>query len=207
MLTLAARITHNFYVVPDFKIVKHPRTWWLVVSLAAVLWLASARPWVLGAVPSTPPWPAPQFTHEQNRDWINSAPLKLGDLAGQVVVIDFWTYGCWNCRRSLPWLKTLRERYADQGLRVIGVHTPEFKHESQRARIEEHVAELGIEHPVMIDNDFSYWDAMENRHWPTFYLVDKSGRVRERIIGEVRPGDTRAGSIEATIRRLLAETV
>lgn len=178
-----------------------------IVPLAAALWVMSARPWVLGAVPSSPPWQAPEFPHAVRNDWINSAPLKLDDLAGHVVVIDFWTHGCWNCRRSLPWLKSLRARYGDEGLRLVGVHTPEFKHESERDAVKEHVAEHDIRRPVMLDNDFSYWDAMGNRYWPTFYLIDKSGRVRQRIDGEVRPGDERADRIEAQIERLLAETV
>lgn len=178
-----------------------------IVPLVAAVWVVSARPWVLGAVPSTPPWQAPEFPHDAQRHWINSEPLELDDLKGRVVVLDFWSRGCWNCRRSLPWLKSLRARYGDDGLRLVGVHTPEFKHESGREGVEGHVAEHGVRRPVMLDNDFAYWDAMGNRYWPTFYLIDKSGRVRQRIIGEVRPGDDRAGRIEAQIERLLAETV
>jgi len=89
----------------------------------------------------------------------------------------------------------------------VGVHTPEFEHEKSRAAVKRHVAEHDVRRPVMLDNDFSYWNAMGNRYWPTFYLVDKSGRVRQRIDGEVRPGDDRAAQIEAQIERLLAETI
>lgn len=178
-----------------------------LVPLAAAVWVASARPWALGAVPLKPPWEAPEFPHDARRDWINSAPLELDDLKGQVVVIDFWSRGCWNCRRSLPWLKSLRARYGDDGLRLVGVHTPEFKHERGREGVVAHVSEHEVQRPVMLDNDFSYWNAMGNRYWPTFYLIDKSGRVRQHIIGEVRPGDERAERIEAQIERLLAETV
>jgi len=192
---------------PTIAYVRFIRSLLLVVAVAAALWVVSARPWALGAIPSPAPPTAPEFTHSGEQDWINSPPLTLESLEGQVVLIDFWTYGCWNCRRSLPVIKALKSRFGDQGLRVVGVHTPEFKHERSRARLKARVDELGIEHPVMVDNDFSYWDAMSNRYWPTFYLIDKSGRVRERMVGEIRPGDDRAENLEAKIRLLLSETV
>lgn len=179
-----------------------------VVGLAAaVVWAVSSRPWALGPVPYEPPWRAPELTHSAPRDWINSRPLKLTELEGRVVLVDFWAYGCWNCRRSLPWVKALAAQFSDDGLVVLGVHTPEFKYEMDRGGVRRHVEQLGLEHPVMLDNDFSYWNAMDNRYWPTFYLIDKSGRVRDRVIGEVLPGSDKARRIEALLRTLLAETV
>lgn len=171
------------------------------------MWIASARPWVLLAQPSEAPWPAPDFTHVDAADWINSRPLNLAELEGRVVLLDFWTYGCWNCTRSFPWVKELERRFEGRGLVVIGVHTPEFKHEKNVFRVREQVAKLGLVHPVMVDNDFTYWNAMNNRYWPTFYLIDKSGQVRDRVIGEIHSEDERAAKFEDQIQSLLAETV
>lgn len=180
----------------------------VVVGLAAAaVWTVSTRPWALGAEPSEPPRQAPEFTHRGDSAWINSRPLMLADLEGRVVLIDFWTYGCWNCKRSLPWIKALASRYSNDGLVVVGVHTPEFKHEIEPAGVRQHVKEFGLDYPVMMDNDFSYWEAMNNRYWPTFYLIDKSGRVRQRVVGEVLPNSEKAAGIEARILALLAEAV
>lgn len=147
--------------------------------------------------------PAPEFTHTDAEDWINSGPLQLVALRGQVVLIDFWTFDCWNCYRSFPWLNELDARYRDRGLRVIGVHSPEFAHERERERVLAKVREFGLYHPVMIDNDFSYWQAMNNRYWPAFYLIDTSGQVADVFVGETHSGDDRAKRIEARIQALL----
>ena len=148
---------------------------------------------------------APEFTHTAPGEWINSPPLTLSDLRGNVVLLDFWTFGCWNCYRSFPWLKEVEAAYEAQGLRVIGVHTPEFDHEKVRANVVEKVAKFELHHPVMIDNDFSYWNALNNRYWPAFYLIDKRGFLRSVFIGETHRGDANAKNIETMIRRLLAE--
>lgn len=149
--------------------------------------------------------PAPEFTHGKALEWINSPPLKLSDLRGQVVLLDFWTFDCWNCYRSFPWLKELEAKFEDQALTVIGVHTPEFDHERIRANIEKKVLEFDLRHAVMIDNDFSYWRAIGNRFWPTFYVIDRQGRVRGRFIGETHPNDRNAKAIDALITELLAD--
>lgn len=178
----------------------------LIGLVAGVVWTVSARPWAPGAEAAAPPWQAPEFTHTRDQDWINSRPLELAGLEGRVVLLDFWTYGCWNCRRSVPWLETLTARFPAEALVVVGVHTPEFKHEADPAGVRRQVRALGLRHPVMLDNDFSYWEAMGSRHWPTFYLIDKSGRVRQRVIGEVRPDSGKAAALESRIRVLLAES-
>ena len=116
--------------------------------------------------------PAPEFTHRDAGSWINSPPLSIVDLRGKVVLLDIWTFDCWNCYRSFPWLKSVEERFEAEGLQVIGIHTPEFDHERVRGSIEKKVKEFGLPHPVMIDNDFSYWNALGNRFWPSYYLVD-----------------------------------
>lgn len=147
----------------------------------------------------------PEFTHKEPQDWLNSDPLRVADLRGQVVLIDFWTFECWNCYRSFPWLNAVDQRFASQGLKVVGVHSPEFEHEHDVDRVKAKVAEFALQHPVMIDNDFSYWKALKNRFWPAFYLVDKYGTIRGRFIGETHVGDKQAETIEQLITALLAE--
>lgn len=158
-----------------------------------------------GAVTAKAAQPAPAFTHPDARDWINSAPLNWSALRGQVVLLDFWTFACWNCYRSFPWLHTVEDRFGAKGLRVIGVHTPEFAHERIRGNVESKVKEFDLTHPVMLDNDHSYWKAMGNRYWPAFYLIDKQGRVREVFVGETHARDKNARAMEAAIEKLLAE--
>lgn len=148
---------------------------------------------------------APAFTHDTADEWINSEPLELEDLEGQVVLIDIWTFDCWNCYRSFPWLTALEDRLSEQPFRVIGVHSPEFDHERVRANVVAKADELGLEHPIMIDNDFSYWRALDNRYWPSFYILDKRGRIRAAFVGETHADDVQAKRIEAVIRKLLRE--
>ncbi len=148
---------------------------------------------------------APAFTHTSADDWLNSPPLTWQDLKGNVVLVDIWTFDCWNCYRSIPWLKTVEAKYHDKGLRIIGVHSPELPRERVRANVVGKVAEYGIQHPVMIDNDLSYWSALGNQYWPAFYLVDKQGRIRELFIGETHAGDRNAEGVDKAIQALLAE--
>ncbi|MDZ7829129.1 MAG: redoxin family protein [Halofilum sp. (in: g-proteobacteria)] len=151
------------------------------------------------------PRPLPEFTHAAERDWLRSRPLTRADLAGSVTLIDIWAFECWNCYRSFPWLKSLEARFADRDFRVIGVHAPEFEHEKDHDRVAAKMEEFGLDHPVMIDNDFSYWRALGNRYWPTFYIVDRETRIRGVFIGETHEGDRRARAIEALVGRLLEE--
>lgn len=150
--------------------------------------------------------PAPAFTHTDPADWLNSAPLTWEGLRGKVVLMDFWTFECWNCYRSFPWMNDLEARLQPLGLQVIGVHTPEFEHEKVRENVAAKAAEFGLRHPIMLDNDFSYWRAMNNRYWPAFYLVDRQGRIRAAFYGETHAGDRRARRIEQLARQLLAES-
>lgn len=151
------------------------------------------------------PVAAPEFTHTRPEEWLNSTPLTLDDLKGRVVLVDFWTFDCWNCYRSFPWLRALETRLKPRGLQVIGVHTPEFDHEKIRKNIIAKVDEFQLHHPVMIDNDFSYWRAMNNRYWPAYYIIDKNGKVRAVFVGETHEGDRRAKQIEDLIDSLLDE--
>jgi cytochrome c biogenesis protein CcdA/thiol-disulfide isomerase/thioredoxin len=132
--------------------------------------------------------------------WLNSPPLTPEALKGKVVVVDFWTYSCINCLRSLPYVRAWFEKYKDQGLVVIGVHTPEFAFEKNVDNVKKAVADLKIDFPVAIDNDYEIWRAFKNRYWPADYFIDAQGRIRDHSFGE---GDYAAS--EHVIQRLLAK--
>jgi thiol-disulfide isomerase/thioredoxin len=132
--------------------------------------------------------------------WFNSKPLTAADLKGKVVVIDFWTYSCINCLRSIPYVKAWDERYRKDGLVVIGVHAPEFAFEHDQANVAKAVKDLGIRYPVVMDNDLKLWGALQNNYWPAHYFVDDQGRVRFHHFGE---GEYDMS--ERVIRQLLAE--
>lgn len=156
---------------------------------------------------SAPAAPAPEFPVRSAEQWINSAPLTLASLQGQVVLLDFWTFECWNCYRSFPWLNGVEAKFAPQGLKVVGIHTPEFEREKVIGRIREKVREFGIRYPVLVDSDHAYWNAIQNRYWPAFYLIDRQGRLRALFVGETHAGDAQAREVEAQIAALLAEPV
>ena len=138
-------------------------------------------------------------------DWLNTpsdAPLSLAGLQaeGRVVLVDFWTYSCINCQRTLPYITAWDAAYRDQGLTVIGVHSPEFAFEHEVANVAERAKDFGVEYPIAIDNDFRTWRAYDQRFWPAHYLIDRSGTVRQVHYGEGAYKET-----EALIRELLAE--
>lgn len=149
--------------------------------------------------------PAPAFSHTAPADWLNSPPLTWAALRGKVVLIDVWTFDCWNCYRSIPWLHTLEEEFPAKDFTIVGVHTPELPQEYVLANVKAKLQEFKINHPVMLDNDYSYWTALNIRYWPSFYLVDRQGRVRGRYVGETHVGDAQAQRIEVDIRRVLSE--
>ncbi len=133
-------------------------------------------------------------------EWLNSDPLTRERLRGKVVLIDFWTYSCINCLRSIPYVRAWDERYRDDGLVVIGVHAPEFAFERDVGNVRGAVADLGIRYPVAVDNDYAVWRAFDNRFWPAHYFIDAQGRVRYHHFGE---GNYDVS--ERVIRQLLAE--
>ncbi len=116
--------------------------------------------------------------------WINSRPLSLPELRGKVVLVDFWTYSCINCLRTLPYLKAWDARYRSKGLVILGVHTPEFAFEHDVGNVRAAVKRLGISYPVALDNGYGTWKAYSNNYWPADYLVDEAGRVRDVHFGE-----------------------
>jgi len=132
--------------------------------------------------------------------WLNSAPLTRDALKGKVVLIDFWTYSCINCLRTIPYVRAWAEKYKDAGLVVIGVHTPEFAFEKNIGNVKGAIADLKIAYPVAVDNDFAIWRAFDNHYWPAHYFIDAEGRIRHHHFGE---GDYEGS--ERIIRQLLAE--
>ena len=141
---------------------------------------------------------APEFAGTQ--EWINSQPLTMQKLRGKVVLIDFWTYSCINCIRTLPFLQTWHERYAGEGLVIVGVHTPEFEFEKVYDNVAQAAEDMGVAWPVVQDNNYAVWRSYSNRFWPAKYLIDQTGEIRFRHFGEGRYAET-----EQEIRKLLAE--
>lgn len=153
--------------------------------------------------------PSPSMTEEakaavapeiSNGIWINSEPLTLKSLHGRVVLIEFWTFACYNCRNTLPSLKKWDAQYRDKGLTIIGVHTPELDFERDLDQLRREVAGLGIKYPVVTDQDYTTWKAYGVEAWPTLFLLDKQGRVRLTHVGEGYYDET-----EEVIKKLLAE--
>jgi cytochrome c biogenesis protein CcdA/thiol-disulfide isomerase/thioredoxin len=116
--------------------------------------------------------------------WINSPPLTLASLRGKVVLVDFWTYSCINCLRTLPYIKAWNEKYKDHGLVIIGVHTPEFPFEKDETNVRKAVKDLGVTYPVPMDNNYRIWRSFNNQYWPADYFIDATGRVRFHHFGE-----------------------
>jgi thiol-disulfide isomerase/thioredoxin len=116
--------------------------------------------------------------------WLNSAPVHLADLKGKVVMVEFWTFGCYNCRNVEPYVKEWYRKYGDQGLVVIGVHSPEFSYEHDLEKVTAYLKEHDIRFPVPVDNDFLIWNRYGNRYWPAMYVIDKQGVIRYVRIGE-----------------------
>ena len=182
----------------------------VVIDAPEVLNLADSEP--LAINPELEPLnPTPTRQHEVTggplaaeivgiHAWINSQPLMLSKLTGKVVLVDFWTYTCVNCIRTFPYVKLWHSKYADDGLVIIGVHSPEFKFEEKLENVHAAVKEYGIGWAIAVDNDFETWKAYSNRYWPAKYLVDKDGVVRYKHFGEGAYAET-----ELKIRELLEE--
>jgi cytochrome c biogenesis protein CcdA/thiol-disulfide isomerase/thioredoxin len=173
------------------------------LDTAAVSWLSRQWPMGIGSAMAAPAMPAapavtqaPEFDGIDN--WFNSPPLAMSQLRGKVVLIDFWTYDCINCLNTLPHIKRWHDKYKDQGLVVVGVHTPEFAFERETPNLQAAIRRLGVTWPVAQDNRFRTWTAWRNQYWPAVYLVDREGRVVFRHAGE---GDY--DKIEQQIRQAL----
>ena len=146
----------------------------------------------------------PEFTHAAAGDWLNTSPLHAAELRGHPVLVEFWTFGCSNCLASMPWMRAAAARYRGRGLTIVGVHTPELPAEYRRDAVHAAVARLGIDYPVMIDEDYSYWRALANRYWPAFFLYDAAGRLVATHAGELHRGEPRSDAFEKLVERSLA---
>ena len=176
-------------------------------ALLAVWFLAPFESFSQGQpMPTTTPSPQPlpiegtMPSLSGATTWLNSPPLTTESLRGTVVVVDFWTYTCINWQRSQPYVRAWAARYKDQGLVVIGVHSPEFEFEKTVENIHPALGRFRIDYPVAIDSDHRVWDAFRNRYWPAVYVVDAKGNIRHHQFGE---GDYER--TEMAIRQLLRE--
>ena len=173
----------------------------VVIIVVAIFYLEKSKP-------LTAPWSDSDSNSNLNTPeltgitgYINTEPgLQLAQLHGKVVLIDFWTYTCINCIRTLPHLIEWDAKYRDKGLVIIGVHTPEFDFEKKMENVREAVQRFGIKYPVVQDNDYATWQAFSNRYWPHKYLIDKDGKIRYDHVGEGNYDMT-----ETKIRELLAD--
>ena len=168
----------------------------LVVLVLAAL----CAPPALATGKDVRPRPAPELP---KKGWLNTPaeePLQLAKLRGKVVLVEFWTFACWNCKNVLPYVKSWHEKYSPQGLVVIGVHTPESEPERKLDKVKKALREQGITFPVVLDNDFDTWNRYQNEYWPAIYLIDSSGQIVYVAIGE---GDY--GKTEARIQELLKQ--
>lgn len=134
--------------------------------------------------------------------WVNSEAMTLKSLRGRVVLVEFWTFGCYNCRNTLPSVKSWDARYRENGLTVVGVHSPEFDEEKSLENVRREVSSLGIRYPVVTDNDYATWKAYNVEAWPTIFVIDKLGRIRWTHVGEGSYEET-----EQVIQKLLAEQI
>jgi thiol-disulfide isomerase/thioredoxin len=143
---------------------------------------------------------APAAAEFAKGNWINSDPLTVEKLRGHVVLVEFWTFGCENCLNTLPTVKDWDARYRDRGLTIVGVHSPELMSEYNLDSVRREVPALGIKYPVVTDNDHQTWNAYGVEAWPTFFAVDKQGRIRWLHVGEGKYEET-----QSVIKTLLAE--
>lgn len=155
-----------------------------VLAVAAALVVAWPGNWsgTASAQDSVATAPAPEFAGIDH--WYNSPPLTIAGLRGKVVLVEFWTHECINCLHVLPHTKALYEKYAKDGLVVVGVHTPEYDEERVPANVQAAISRYGITWPVATDNGYATWNAYGNQFWPALYLIDRDGRVVYRHFGE-----------------------
>lgn len=159
---------------------------------------------IVPELPPAPPVPTPDQGALPALDgatgWINSAPLTRESLRGKVVLVDFWTFECYNCRNALPYVKALDAKYRARGLVVLGVHTPEFPRERIFSNVQNATRDLGVTYPVATDNNYTIWRAFNNEYWPAAYIVDRAGRIRYHHFGEGQYDEQ-----DRVVRQLLAE--
>jgi len=150
-------------------------------------------------MPHTTPTDSALFALDRATEWLNSEPLTAAGLRGSVVAVQFCTYSCINWLRTLPYVRAWASAYRDRGLVVVGAHAPEFAFEREIEGVRRAMAQMGVEHPIVLDNDYAIWRSFDNQYWPALYLVDGDGRLRYQHFGEGAYDET-----EAAIRQLLS---
>jgi thiol-disulfide isomerase/thioredoxin len=139
-------------------------------------------------------------------DWLNSKPLTRADLAGKVVLVEFWTFECINCRRTVPAMKRLHERFAPgKDVVIVGVHTPELPQERDGRAVQRAIDTLRLPYPVLLDNAMANWNAFDNQYWPALYIIDRHGTIKLLHIGELHEGTEAWRSVVALIESLRRE--
>jgi peroxiredoxin len=166
-----------------------------LAALCAIGFGASSRAQLLESRKTAP---APEL--RDVTDWVNSEPLSMAKLRGKVVVVHFWTNGCYNCVNNYPHYKAWQERYAGKDVVIIGIHTPETSGERHIERIKAQASKHGLKFPIAVDNNLSNWNAWENRVWPTVYVVDRRGVVRYGWEGEL---SYKGAAGEETVRKAI----
>jgi thiol-disulfide isomerase/thioredoxin len=174
----------------------------LAVGVGSILLRRTAVPEEAGS-PEQEVKLAPEFPRDTQ--WLQSKPLTLASLRGQVVVVHFWTNGCINCIHNYPVYKYWQKKYAGNGVTIIGVHTPEFAEEAGVDRVRAKARANGLEFPIAIDTDSTIWNRWENHYWPSIYLIDKKGQVRYHWDGELHLENVEARQFASRIDELLAE--
>jgi thiol-disulfide isomerase/thioredoxin len=152
--------------------------------ISALLMIIALEPLDLFAQPFGKEWIGREAPELCPGDWINAEAATLRELRGKVVLIEFWTFGCYNCRNTLPYVKSWHRSFSPDKFLIIGVHTPEFPREEDLNNVRDQVKKLGIEFAVVTDNDFETWRAYHQQYWPVMYLLDKQGVIRNVQIGE-----------------------
>jgi thiol-disulfide isomerase/thioredoxin len=174
----------------------------VAVGVGGIVFRRTAAPEEVGAPPEAGT-AAPEFPSDT--EWLQSKPLTLASLRGEVVVVHFWTFGCINCIHNYPVYKAWQEKYAGKGVTIIGVHTPEFANEADVDRVRAKASANGLAFPIAIDNDSRIWKSWDNHFWPSIYLIDKNGRVRHHWDGELHLETVEGGRFASRIDELLAE--
>jgi thiol-disulfide isomerase/thioredoxin len=176
---------------------KHLTQKWILGLTSSLLFLGMAQAQLVSGK-------APEIV--AGGQWFNSSGVKLADLKGKVVIVNMWVYSCINCHNSLPTLKGWYEKYKAQGLEIVGVHYPEFESDKIAANIKADLPKNGVTWPVVQDNSGTNWNNYQTRYWPSFFLIDRKGNIREYHGGEISSRFPEAiPGLEATLQKLLAE--
>ena len=178
--------------------------WAVRPAACALIAVLAAGPATVAAAPNRPRGPlAPPLRSER---WINSRPLAQADLRGKVLLVEFWTFDCINCIRTVPAMRQLRASLPVSEVVIVGVHTPELDRERELRNVERAVARLGVTYPVALDNDYAIWRSFNNRYWPALYVVDKRGVIRHVHTGELHQRTSDWDEVTSLVESLRKES-